>query len=209
MALCCSQVFEPCAGRHASGHSWRIHLRAGVSSGDSGRSQRAAASLRLTTSTAQTDQCYKDDLRTIEVHCCHLESCCGGWGWLMFSDDVDVIFLNILLILYLNKSQQTQRLWSLFYRFISNGATQKHVILTHCGSETESWCKTSQIRASVKVYLKKKKRRFFLEFLTAVGWCNGHVESGASSHFCLFGAGSSEGSVDRKRLLKTLILILH
>lgn len=31
---------------------------------------------------------------------------------------------------------------------------------------------------------------------------DGYVESVASSHFCLFGAGSSEGSVDKHNLIR-------
>ena len=52
----CSQVSEPRAGCHASGHSWRIHLSFGMSSSSSRRSQWAVPSLMLNTSMDKTAQ---------------------------------------------------------------------------------------------------------------------------------------------------------
>lgn len=55
----------------------------------------------------------------------------------------------------------------------------------------------------VVVCLKKKKKlklQCFYAFLIVPGWSEDYVESVASSHFCLFGAGSAEGSVDEQNL---------
>lgn len=62
---------------------------------------------------------------------------------------------------------------------------------------------TSVIKASVKSYLLKKNNfqlKCFLAFLIVTGRYDDHVESVASSHFCLFGAGSSESSVGKQNV---------
>lgn len=58
----CSQVSEPRAGCHASGHSWRIHISFGLSSSRSGCSQWAVPSERLITTRNVTERTIKATL---------------------------------------------------------------------------------------------------------------------------------------------------
>lgn len=59
-------------------------------------------------------------------------------------------------------------------------------------------------------FIKKKKNQLkiysqlkcFLAFLTVMKRYDDYVESVASSHFGLFGAGSSDGSVDKHNLIR-------
>lgn len=72
----CSQVSEPRAGCHGSGHSWRIHLSFGMPSSSSRRFRWAFPCEELNMSTVQTAQ--NPLLRNVSKDYEKGKSCCVG-----------------------------------------------------------------------------------------------------------------------------------
>lgn len=107
----CSQVSEPRAGCHASGHSWRIHLSFGMSSSYSGCSQWAVPSERLNTSEQPLVRNVTErTFRTALLQPLRRQKLL----WWVVLDQGVYVFLYFVLILYLNKPQRTLRICPFF-----------------------------------------------------------------------------------------------
>lgn len=89
----CSQVSEPRAGCHASGHSWRIHLSSGVSSSSSGCSQWAVPRDGMNSAPTVTERTENHNAATTTERA---EAAAVNNGQMF-------VCLYLVLIFYLNK----------------------------------------------------------------------------------------------------------